>query len=132
MIDEDSSNSRDNLISNLNFLKRRRRSCCRFRTSLILFILLLLLIGTLLVSFYNYSTILSSSIFKLTESFKFLLNNNEQSSEWYLNMSAQGTESCIRLYDVDGDGLDDIIFGAAGSVLLPTINIYFLPSLKFE
>ncbi len=29
-------------------------------------------------------------------------------------MNNNGTESCIRLYDIDGDGLDDIIFGLAG------------------
>jgi len=37
-----------------------------------------------------------------------------ESFEWENYMNNSGTESCIRLYDIDGDGLDDIIFGLAG------------------
>ena len=39
-----------------------------------------------------------------------------ESHEWKSYMNNYGTESCIRLYDIDGDGLDDIIFGLAGEI----------------
>ena len=42
------------------------------------------------------------------------VNQTNTNTEWSFDISAFGTESCIRLYDVDGDGFDDILFGAAG------------------
>ena len=45
----------------------------------------------------------------------------EESSNWSLNMTSFGTESCIKLYDIDQDGLDDIIFGLAGMFVKPNV-----------
>ena len=42
------------------------------------------------------------------------VNQTNTNTEWSFDISGFGTESCIRLYDVDGDGFDDILFGAAG------------------
>ena len=36
------------------------------------------------------------------------------SKDWKLNLPSSGTESSIRIFDVDGDGLDDILFGIVG------------------
>jgi hypothetical protein len=35
-------------------------------------------------------------------------------NEWSFSIESYGTESCIRVYDIDQDGLDDLIFGLAG------------------
>ena len=40
--------------------------------------------------------------------------NEIESSNWFFNMNSYGTESCIKLVDIDLDGLDDMIFGLAG------------------
>ena len=45
--------------------------------------------------------------------------------EWKLKMNMIGSESCVRLFDVDNDGLDDIIFGAGGLLFYkPTQQVF--------
>ena len=39
---------------------------------------------------------------------------DSHSKDWKLNLSSSGTESSIRIFDVDEDGLDDILFGIVG------------------
>jgi hypothetical protein len=39
---------------------------------------------------------------------------DSHSKDWKLNLPSSGTESSIRIFDVDEDGLDDILFGIVG------------------
>ena len=40
---------------------------------------------------------------------------NKYNYDWYYTYESFGTESCIRVYDIDQDGLDDLIFGLVGN-----------------
>ena len=42
-----------------------------------------------------------------------IVSPTQQANDWDLLMDSYGTESCIRLFDIDDDGLDDILFGLA-------------------
>jgi hypothetical protein len=45
-------------------------------------------------------------------------SNIEIYPEWSFRLESHGTESCIKAYDIDQDGLDDVIFGLASLLYL--------------
>jgi hypothetical protein len=49
-------------------------------------------------------------------------NNDHSSRDWSFNLTYLGSESCVRLVDIDEDGFDDIIFGVASNFYF--INLY--------
>ncbi len=48
----------------------------------------------------------------------FMRSNIEIYPEWSFRLESHGTESCIKAYDIDQDGLDDVIFGLASLLYL--------------
>jgi hypothetical protein len=103
------------LGSSFTTIESKKNKCpLRF----IIFFILLSLAFIILLFLYDYDNVLFTPV----KNFMFNVNTNEKThvsqtntnTEWSFDISAFGTESCIRLYDVDGDGFDDILFGAAG------------------
>jgi hypothetical protein len=66
-------------------------------------------------SFLTISSLLSRHAFVLGPAVKNVDN-------WSFTLESYGTESCIRVLDIDQDGLDDVIFGLAGVEEINRLN----------
>ena len=45
-------------------------------------------------------------------------------SEWCLSLYFSASESCVRLFDIDEDGRDDIIIGTALSGIIANARVH--------
>ncbi len=95
-----------------------------------MFFILVTIAFIALLFYYDYDRVVFPHIRKFKNYFKSAIGdlkenqiNNDINTEWSYEFEGFGTESCIRLYDVDGDGFDDIIFGAAGNIFFFQIKI---------
>jgi hypothetical protein len=87
-----------------------------------MFFILVTIAFIALLFYYDYDRVVFPHIRKFKNYFKSATGDPKENqlktdinTEWSYEFEGFGTESCIRLYDVDEDGLDDIIFGAAGN-----------------
>lgn len=105
-------------INKFKILKKKKKI---FHSKLINFFFLLISIAFLLIILFVFG--LDQFVIKSFKSIRFpaFLNYKNQkidNNEWSFSLNSFGTESCIRLYDIDEDGLDDLIFGLVGNTML--------------
>ena len=108
-------NDEDNELELDVFLKENKRKIIKKRRSRKLaiikkaffYLIFLFALITFVFVLYQYNHVM----FKVLPGF--LRPNNQIYPEWSFKLEAHGTESCIKTYDIDQDGLDDIIFGLA-------------------
>jgi hypothetical protein len=91
-------------------VKKRARKLAIFKKVFFHLIFLFSLI-TIIFVLYQYNHV----VLKVLPEF-LRPNDAKIYPEWSFRLESHGTESCIKTYDIDQDGLDDIIFGLASYI----------------
>ncbi len=129
--EESDSNSENSSLDsfNLNHFLRPKRSkqnarlICIFNfliLSAFLFFIVFIFIGG--QRFNNTVLKLKKYLGKFEQTSHKNISQNISQGEWSFKIEAYGTESCIRLFDINEDGLDDLIFGLAGVEEINLVN----------
>ncbi|RMZ97392.1 ITFG3-like isoform X1, partial [Brachionus plicatilis] len=109
------SDNEDQTISSilLNQPAKKKRKIFHHKLIKCFYFLLFIIFIFLIYFVFGMEKSLLSSIKKISS---FVEQNfkNKNKNDWSLSIDSFGTESCIRVYDIDEDGLDDLIFGLVG------------------